>query len=89
MGYQDYRPINKPRELTPITPELISQIIDLRKQYILIKDISKKVGLSEATTEEILYKKFLGYQQFDPDNFKITPKMIYSTIRLKKKMKSI
>ena len=54
LGYQDYRPINKPRELTPITPELISQIVDLRRQYILIKDISKKVGLSEAKTEEIL-----------------------------------
>ena len=83
LGYQDFSPINKLRELTPITPELISQIINLRRQYTSIKDISKKVGLSKVKTEEILYKKFLGYQQFDPSNVKITPKMINSIIRLK------
>lgn len=81
LGYQDFKPINKPRELTPITPELITQIIDLRRQYTSIKDISKKVGLSEVKTEEILYKKLLGYQQFDPDGDKTTSKKVLKKLK--------
>ena len=81
LGYQDYKPIKETRELTPITLELISQIIHLRRQYTSIKDISKEVGLTEVKTEELLYKKFLGYQQFDPDGAKTTSKKVLKKLK--------